>query len=130
MPKLCSVVLLLTALLIQLTWAQGLQLPAPHLPNADSEEGAVPNAFFTRSLITGRIECDSPRYCSATDGVTNNIFWTIDMRAIPHEQVAYISQHCGYDASRGCSARYLIYPDFPFLKVVQVVLGTDSKLGE
>jgi hypothetical protein len=114
-------VLLVAAVLSYSVWVQCGPVPA-----AD-EEAPVPSAFFARSLITGRIECDRSWRCSATDGLDNNNFWYIDMRAIPHEQVAHISEDCGYDMSGGCPAQYLIYPDFPFLKVLQVTLVTVPK---
>jgi hypothetical protein len=124
MPKLWSMMLLLATLLTDSVWAQGTLVP-----DAD-DEAPVPRAFFTRSLITGRIECDRSWRCSATDGLDSNNFWYIDMRAIPHEQVAHISENCGYDTSRGCPAQYLIYPEFPFLKVIHVTLATVPKPGE
>jgi len=123
MPKLYSIALLLTALLTHSVWAQDRPVPG------EEDEGPLPRAFFTRSLIAGRIECDRSWRCSATDGLDNSNFWYVDIREIPHDQITYISENCSYDASRGCQARYLICADFPFLKVVQVTLGAVPKPG-
>ena len=116
MTKLNVAVLLLLALLTHSAWAQGR--PASN----DDDDGIVPRAFFTGALIAGRIECDRSSICSATDGPDQNLFWYVDVRAIPHDQVAYISNHCDYAQTKGCSAHYQIYAEFPFLKVVQVTL--------